>query len=107
MNSTSLAPKSNAVVTAIGAAVQDVQAGLVGTVPAHLRDAHYAGARSLGHGNQYRYAHDSPDGIVEQQYAPDPVHGREYYRPSRHGAEARAADVVARTRSVLRGDETG
>jgi putative ATPase len=101
----SLAPKSNAVVRAIGSAVQDVKAGLVGTVPAHLRDAHYAGASKLGHGTRYRYAHDFPNGIVEQQYAPDPVHGREYYRPTQHGAEARAAEVVGRTRSVLRGDE--
>jgi putative ATPase len=99
----SLAPKSNAVVTAIGAAVQDVRAGLVGTVPAHLRDAHYAGAGSLGHGTAYRYAHDFPDGIVAQQYAPDAVHGQEYYRPTQHGAEARCAEVVRRTRSVLRG----
>ena len=92
-------------VTAIGAAVQDVKAGLVGSVPAHLRDAHYTGATKLGHGNRYRYAHDFPDGIVAQQYAPDPVHGREYYHPTLYGAEGRASEVVDRTRAVLRGEE--
>src|SRR6201982_141752 len=66
-----LAPKSNAVVKAIGAAQADVRAGLIGAVPAHLRDAHYAGAKRLGHGDGYVYPHDVPEGIVAQQYAPD------------------------------------
>ena len=68
-----LAPKSNAVVRAIGAAQADVQAGLIGAVPAHLRDAHYPGAKRLGHGKGYVYPHDLPEGIVGQQYAPDEV----------------------------------
>jgi putative ATPase len=99
----SLAPKSNAVITAIGEAMADVERGLVGPVPAHLRDAHYKGAGKLGHGEGYKYAHDHPGGVVAQQYAPDAVHGREYYRPTRHGAEARFADVLERIRAVLRG----
>jgi putative ATPase len=98
----SLAPKSNAVVTAIGEAIGDVKRGLVGPVPPHLRDAHYRGARELGHGEGYKYAHDHPGGIAEQQYAPDAVHGREYYRPTRHGMEARFSEVLARIRGVLR-----
>ncbi|HEU5157066.1 MAG TPA: replication-associated recombination protein A [Streptosporangiaceae bacterium] len=98
----SLAPKSNAVVTAIGEALGDVKRGLVGPVPAHLRDAHYKGARRLGHGAGYRYAHDHPGGIAEQQYAPDAVHGRRYYRPTRHGMEARFSEVLDRIRAVLR-----
>src|SRR6202166_2825712 len=57
-----LAPKSNAVVRAIGAAEADVKAGLIGAVPAHLRDAHYAGAGNVGHGEGYRYPHDFDDG---------------------------------------------
>src|SRR5690606_11650179 len=58
-----VAPKSNAVVKAIGAAVADVRAGRIGPVPPALRDAHYKGARDLGHGHGYRYAHDDPRGV--------------------------------------------
>ncbi|MBA9005124.1 putative ATPase [Actinomadura cellulosilytica] len=99
----SLAPKSNAVVTAIGEAVADVKKGLVGPVPPHLRDSHYKGAAKIGHGEGYKYPHDHPGGVVRQQYAPDPVAGRRYYRPTRHGAEARWSDVLERIRAVLRG----
>jgi putative ATPase len=98
----SLAPKSNAVVTAIGEALSDVKRGLVGPVPGHLRDAHYKGARELGHGAGYKYAHDHPGGIAEQQYAPDAIQGREYYRPTRHGMEARFSEVLERIRGMLR-----
>ena len=98
----SLAPKSNAVIMAIGEAVGDVKRGLVGAVPPHLRDAHYKGAGKLGHGAGYKYAHDHPGGIAEQQYAPDAVHGREYYRPTKHGMEARFSEVLERIRGVLR-----
>ncbi|MQA85425.1 MAG: AAA family ATPase [Streptosporangiales bacterium] len=97
----SLAPKSNAVVKAIGAAVEDVRRGLVGSVPAHLRDAHYPGARRLGHGRGYQYPHDHPGGIVAARYAPDAVADREYYLPSRHGAEGRYAEVLDRIREAL------
>ena len=86
-----LAPKSNAVIKAIGAAQADVKAGLIGAVPAHLRDAHYPGAERLGHGKGYVYPHDLPEGIVAQQYAPDVVDGRAYYEPTtpRHGGPLR------------------
>jgi putative ATPase len=97
----SLAPKSNAVITAITAAAQDVRAGLTGPVPAHLRDAHYPGAGKLGHGRGYQYPHDQDEGIVAQQYAPDELAGREYYRPSRHGAEARYAERAEKIRAIL------
>ena len=96
-----LAPKSNAVIKAIGAATGDVQAGLTGQVPAHLRDASYRGAARLGHGKGYEYPHDSEEGVVAQQYAPDALVGREYYRPSRHGAEARYADRSERIKAIL------
>ena len=98
-----LAPKSNAVITAIDAALADVRAGRAGPVPPHLRDAHYRGAKDVGHGQGYRYAHDDPRGVVSQQYAPDDVLGRRYYRPSRHGAEAGSADRLERLRAVLAG----
>ncbi|WP_231336219.1 replication-associated recombination protein A [Actinomadura graeca] len=103
----SLAPKSNAVITAVDGALGDVRKGLAGPVPGHLRDAHYKGAAKIGHGRGYQYAHDHPGGVVRQQYAPDAVHGREYYRPTRHGAESRFTEVLARIRSVLRGSRTG
>lgn len=99
-----LAPKSNAVVLAIGAAGEDVRRGLAGPVPMHLRDSHYSGAKRLGHGKGYEYPHDLPGGIAAQQYAPDQVAGREYYRPTRYGAEARYADLVDRIRATLRGE---
>src|SRR6266567_3273234 len=97
----SMAPKSNAVIKAIGAAENDVQAGLIGGVPAHLRDAHYAGAKALGHGKGYVYPHDLPEGIVAQQYAPDAVNGRTYYEPTAHGLEARVAERAERIRAIL------
>lgn len=98
-----LAPKSNASYLAINAAVADVRAGLGGPVPPHLRDAHYAGAKRLGHGRGYRYSHDDPRGVVEQQYAPAEVDGRDYYTPTDRGAERELGPRLARLRAVLRG----
>jgi putative ATPase len=98
-----MAPKSNAVITAIDAALADVRAGRAGPVPPHLRDAHYRGAKDVGHGQGYRYAHDDPRGVVAQQYAPDDVVGRRYYQPTRHGAEAGYAERLERLRAVLAG----
>jgi putative ATPase len=100
-----LAPKSNAVIRAIDAAAADVRAGRVGPVPAHLRDGHYPNAAELGV-TGYRYPHDDPTGIVAQQYAPDQVAGRRYYRPGGHGVESRLTEVMQRLRSALRRDET-
>ena len=96
-----LAPKSNSVIKAIGAASADIRAGLAGPVPEHLRDAHYPGAARLGHGKSYAYPHDYAEGVVTQQYAPDSLAGRTYYEPSRHGAEARYADRSERIRVIL------
>ena len=101
----SLAPKSNAVIKAIGAAEADVRNGLIGAVPAHLRDAHYPGAGTVGHGEGYLYPHDFEDGIVPQRYAPDPVADRIYYEPSGHGLEARLAERAERIRAVLKKKE--
>ncbi|MEV4563243.1 replication-associated recombination protein A [Nonomuraea sp. NPDC049419] len=97
------APKSNAVVKAIGAAIGDVRKGLIGQVPGHLRDAHYAGAAKLGHGDGYRYPHDYDHGLVRQDYAPEQVRERRYYQPTRHGAEAPVAERWAKIRDFLRG----
>lgn len=98
----SLAPKSNSVIRAIDAALSDVRAGKIGAVPPALRDAHYVGAKKLGHGHDYRYAHNDPLGIVGQQYAPDSVDGAEYYEPGEHGAEATFRERLSRIRKILR-----
>jgi putative ATPase len=97
-----LAPKSNAVIMAVDAAIADVKAGKVGPVPPHLRDAHYAGAKKIGHGSSYQYSHDDPRGVVPQQYAPDVIDGTDYYKPTRRGGEAAYADRVAAIRKILR-----
>jgi putative ATPase len=102
-----LAPKSNAVTAAIGAASDDVRAGRAGAVPAALRDAHYAGAKRLQHGSGYRYPHESPGGVVRQDYLPDELADREYYRPSGQGAERAAATRLAMLRQAVRGRDTG
>ena len=81
------APKSNRVTVAIGRAMADARAAGTGEVPTHLRDAHYGGAASLGHGAGYQYPHDDPSGWVPQQYRPDEVAGNVYWEPSEHGRE--------------------
>src|SRR5690606_9661236 len=70
------APKSNRAALAIWGAREAVRGGAAGEVPAHLRDAHYQGARSLGHGAGYEYPHDHPGGWVAQQYLPDTLAGQ-------------------------------
>ena len=99
-----LAPKSNAVIVAIDAAIADVRAGKIGPVPGHLRDAHYGGSKKLGHGAGYVYAHDEPFGVAEQQYAPDVVADARYYRPTSLGAEASIRDRWDRVRRMIRGE---
>ena len=79
------APKSNSVITALGAAFEDVREQAAGRVPQHLRDAHYPGAAKLGHGKGYVYPHDEPGGYVDQQYRPDEVSDRRYYVPTGRG----------------------
>ena len=98
-----LAPKSNASYLAIDAALADVRAGRIGRVPNHLRDAHYQGAKRLGHGKGYRYAHDGEHGVVEQQYPPDELVGRDYYLPTGNGFERDTATRVDRLRRRIRG----
>ncbi len=102
------APKSNAVIGGIDAALADVRAGATGSVPAQLRDGHYSGSAVLGHAqgsvNPYAYPHDAPDGVLAQQYPPDGLVGRDYYQPSGHGAERALADRVPKLRRIIRGD---
>ena len=83
------APKSNSAYAALGNAEADIGAGRTLEVPSHLKDSHYKGAKTLGHGGGYRYPHDFEGGYVPQAYLPE---GRKYFTPTRQGAEARIAD---------------
>ena len=95
------APKSNAVTVALSESLADVSAGKAPPVPAHLRDAHYAGAEGLGHGKGYRYPHDFPHAVVGQQYLPDELEGSRYYRPSGNGFEKQLASRLEAVRCIL------
>ena len=97
------APKSNRSYSALDAAIADVRAGGAGPVPKHLRDAHYPGARRLGHGKGYKYAHDSEFGVVEQQYLPDEIVDRTYYDPTSNGNERDVAARLEKLRRITRG----
>jgi putative ATPase len=96
------APKSNAVTTALGAAMNDIREGRAGLVPAHLRDGHYSGAAKLGHAIGYKYSHDDPDGVVPQQYPPDELVGVDYYQPTTHGAEREIGTRLDKLRAIIR-----
>ncbi len=96
------APKSNAVTTALAAAIGDIRGGKAGLVPAHLRDGHYSGAARLGNAQGYRYPHDDPDGVVPQQYPPNEIVGVDYYKPTGHGAEREIATRLEKLRAIIR-----
>ncbi|WP_422747713.1 replication-associated recombination protein A [Mycobacterium sp. WMMD1722] len=96
------APKSNAVTTALGAAMGDVRGGKAGLVPPHLRDGHYSGAQKLGNAVGYKYAHDQPGGVAAQQYPPDELVGVDYYRPTTHGVEREIGSRLDRLRAIIR-----
>jgi putative ATPase len=99
------APKSNAAYMGINAAIADVKAGNFGRVPKHLRDAHYAGAKRLGHGKGYKYPHDDDLGVVRQQYLPDELAGKTYYEPTDHGHEREISARLAKLRDITRGPQ--
>ncbi len=81
------APKSNASYVALNEAMADVQELPAGEVPMHLRDGHYRGAASLGHGQGYVYPHEQAGGWVDQAYRPSEVSDQRYYRPTNRGYE--------------------
>lgn len=97
------AAKSNASYVAIDRAIADVRAGKFGRVPKPMRDAHYAGAKRLGHGKGYRYPHDADVGVVEQQYLPDELRGVRYYQPTQHGNERDVSSRLAKLLRIVRG----
>jgi putative ATPase len=98
------APKSNAAYVGIDRAIADIRAGKAGRVPKHLRDAHYPGAKRLGHGKGYAYPHDDPIGVVPQQYLPDPLRGAVYYTPTEHGNERDVSARLGKLRRIVRGE---
>jgi len=97
------APKSNAAYLAIDRAIADVRAGKIGRVPKPIRDAHYAGAKKLGHGKGYKYPHDDDLGVVQQQYPPTELLGARYYEPTEHGNERDVSARWAKLRRIVRG----
>lgn len=80
-----LSPKSNSAISAVDEALKDIRTGKIGDVPKHLKDAHYKGAQELGRGIGYQYPHDFENGWVEQQYLPDPLKNKQYYKPKQTG----------------------
>jgi len=97
------APKSNAAYMAMDAAINDVRAGRLGRVPKPLRDAHYPGAKRLGHGKGYRYPHDDSLGVLAQQYPPNELKNVRYYEPTEHGNEREVSARLAKLRRIVRG----
>lgn len=97
------AAKSNRAYLAIDQAIADVRSGKSGAVPKHLRDAHYAGAKKLGHGKGYVYPHADPRGVVRQQYLPDELKKANYYQPTAHGAERQIGERLDRIRNIQKG----
>jgi putative ATPase len=95
------APKSNAATIAIEEARRDVREQRVLPVPVHLKDTHYQGAKRMGHGEGYVYAHDVEGGVAAQDYLGVE---REYYRPVERGFEAELARRLAEIRTRLRGE---
>jgi putative ATPase len=97
------APKSNAAYLGIDRAIADVREGRAGRVPKHLRDAHYPGAKRLGHGRGYVYPHDDPIGVVAQEYLPTELRGATYYEPTEHGNEREVSARLEKLRRIVRG----
>lgn len=95
------APKSPAVCSAIDAALDAVRRGQTGEVPIHLRDAHYPGAKALGHGAGYKFPHDYPHGIVAQEYLPAGQENAQYYRPTANGFEAQITHRLAAIKTAI------
>lgn len=95
------APKSPGVINAIDSALDDVKSGNTGAVPLHLRDAHYKGAKALGHGQGYLFPHNFPHNVVAQQYMPDRVEGTQYYIPTVNGHEATITQRMAGIKSFI------
>ena len=100
------APKSNASCNAIFEAMGTVEETGNLPIPTHLQDAHYKGAAKLGHGTGYKYAHDYPNHYVKQQYLPYELNGKEFYKPTGNGYEAKIKEHMKRIKAEAEKDET-
>lgn len=89
-----LSPKSNTAYKAVDAALSDIRSGRSGDIPLHLKDSHYSGAESLGRGVEYKYPHQYDSGWVNQEYLPDTLRKREYYKPKNTGKFEQAIKQV-------------
>ncbi len=96
------APKSNAACGAVFSAMEEVRRSGNLPIPAHLQDAHYKGAAKLGRGTGYKYAHDYPNHYVEQQYLPYELNGKEFYKPTGNGYEAKIREHMRRIRAEVK-----
>ena len=92
------APKSNASYMAINSAMENVKSQKT-TVPSHLQDSHYKGAKNLGHGIGYKYAHDYPEHYVKQQYLPDEIKDITFYEPTENGHEKEIKEYLDRIKA--------
>jgi putative ATPase len=103
-----LSEKSNSAYKALDAAIQAIHEGKTGDIPMHLRDAHYAGAKTLGHVG-YQYPHDHPIGTfggwVNQQYLPDNLQNAEFYHPVIAGEEKRMASIYEKLKALKKSNE--
>lgn len=97
------APKSNACASAVWRATSDVQSGRTIPVPAHLRDSHYAGAKKLGHGLDYKYPHNSPSGYIPQDYLGKNLE-KPYYVPKNIGREKIIGEYLQKLKNQLKGE---
>lgn len=98
------APKSNRAYMAINVALEDVKAGKIPPIPLALRNESFRGARELGYGKGYRYAHDDPSGVATMEFMPEGMENTRYYEPTNHGYEANITPRLIRIRSQLRGE---
>lgn len=101
------APKSNASYMALDIASEYIKNNPLGAIPAHLQDAHYKGAAKLGHGLNYKYAHDYKNHYVKQQYMPDGMEGVKFYNPTSNGYEGRIKEHLERIRKEAEDTDEG
>ncbi len=103
---TACAPKSNASAAAVWRAVSDVKEKKTAAVPKHLKDAHYAAAKKMGFGQEYKYPHDYEGGFVAQEYLPEEVR-KKYYRPSSRGYEKNISEYLQKLQHLIKDNNKG
>ncbi len=94
------APKSNRAYLAIDEALDFVEKMPTGSVPMHLKDSHYKGAKALGHGKGYEYPHDNKRGFVKQSYLPEGYENEVFYQPSTHGREKTIGSLLSELEKI-------